>query len=246
MIMKKEELIKATIGDIVTKDFRAAALFKEAGLDFCCGGKKSLGEACAEKNIPVDSLVSKVLELETLPPDRTHNFRDWAPSFLADYIVNTHHKYVLRTLPDLVFYTAKIAEVHGERHAELREVAGLFAKINEELLQHLGNEEQVLFPAVKRVQETGSAGDKAVIVSEISRMTGEHEFAGGAMDQINELTHGYLIPADACNTYAVTMKLLGEFEDDLHIHVHLENNILYPTAMNLAGNDLTTDTTKPL
>ncbi len=232
--MKKEELLKAAIGDIVTNDFRAAALFKKAGLDFCCGGKKSLSEACGEKNLPVDSLITEIQELEKLPADRTHNFREWAPSFLADYIVNTHHKYVLRTLPDLVFYTAKIAEVHGERHAELREVADLFAQINKELLQHLGNEEQVLFPALKRVQENGSAEDREVIISEISRMTGEHEFAGGTMDKINELTRGYVIPGDACNTYAVTMKLLGEFEDDLHIHVHLENNILYPAAMELA------------
>lgn len=233
--MKKEELVKAAIGDIVTDDFRAAALFKKAGLDFCCGGKKSLGEACAEKNIPVDSLVSEIQELKNLPADRTHNFREWTPSFLADYIVNTHHKYVLRTLPDLVLYTAKIAGVHGDSHPELREVASLFAQINEELLQHLRNEEQVLFPAVKRVQETGSAADKALIISEISRMTGEHEFAGGAMDRINEMTRGYAIPGDACNTYAVSMKLLGEFEDDLHIHVHLENNILYPSALELSG-----------
>lgn len=236
--MKKEELIKAAIGDIVTNDFRAAALFKKAGLDFCCGGKKSLSEACAEKNLPVDTLVAEIQELENLPADKTHNFREWAPSFLADYIVNTHHKYVLRTLPDLVFYTAKIAEVHGERHSELREVAGLFSQINEELLQHLGKEEQVLFPALKRVQETGSADDKSVIISEISRMTGEHEFAGGAMDKINEMTRGYLVPGDACNTYAVTLKLLGEFEDDLHIHVHLENNILYPAAMEMAGGGI--------
>jgi regulator of cell morphogenesis and NO signaling len=235
--MKKEELEKAAIGDIVTNDFRAAALFKKAGLDFCCGGKKSLSEACAEKNLPVDSLLTEIQELEKLPADRTHNFREWSPSFLADYIVNTHHKYVLRTLPDLVFYTAKIADVHGERHAELREVADLFAQINKELLQHLGNEEQVLFPALKRVQESGTADDKAVIISEISRMTGEHEFAGGAMDKINELTRGYVIPGDACNTYSVTMKLLGEFEDDLHIHVHLENNILYPAAMALANSE---------
>ena len=237
-MMKKEELIKTAIGDIVTGEFRAAALFKKAGLDFCCGGKKSLGEACAEKNLSLDSLVNELQELENLPADRTHNFRDWTPSFLADYIVNTHHKYVLRTLPDLLFYTSKIAEVHGERHPELHEVASLFAQINKELLQHLRNEEQVLFPALKRVQETGSETDRAVIISEISRMTGEHEFAGGAMDRINELTHSYSIPGDACNTYTVTMKLLGEFEDDLHIHVHLENNILYPAALELAGEGI--------
>ncbi len=98
----------------------------------------------------------------------------------------------------------------------------------------LRNEETVLFPAIKQVQENDSPAIKTVISSEIKRMTGEHEFAGGAMDRINELTNGYSVPSDACNTYAVTMKLLEEFEDDLHTHVHLENNILYPAALKLA------------
>ena len=106
--------------------------------------------------------------------------------------------------------------------------------MNSELLQHLRNEETVLFPAIKQVQENASPAIRAVISSEIKRMTGEHEFAGGAMDRINELTNGYTVPSDACNTYAVTMKLLEEFEDDLHTHVHLENNILYPAALELA------------
>ena len=232
--MRNEELISAPIGEIVTGDFRAAAIFKKAGIDFCCGGKKSLKDACAEKNIVADNILSELHELELAPGDRSHNFTEWSPSFLAEYIVNTHHKYVLKSLPDLLHYTAKIADVHGDRHSELIEVADLFAKINVELLQHLKKEEEVLFPAVRMVQETSSAFEKSVIISEIGRMTGEHEFAGGAMDRINELTHGYDIPADACNTYSVTMKLLGEFEDDLHIHVHLENNILYPAALKMA------------
>lgn len=232
--MRNEELISAPIGEIVTGDFRAAAIFKKAGIDFCCGGKKSLKDACAEKNIVADNILSELHVLEFAPGDRSHNFTEWSLSFLAEYIVNTHHKYVLKSLPDLLLYTAKIADVHGDRHSELIEVADLFAKINVELLQHLKKEEEVLFPVVRMVQETSSAFEKSVIISEIERMTGEHEFAGGAMDRINELTHGYDIPADACNTYSVTMKLLGEFEDDLHIHVHLENNILYPAALKMA------------
>lgn len=232
--MKKENLLKKPLGEIVTDDFRSAAIFKKAGLDFCCGGKKSLESACAEKTVDPDNLIDQLLELEKSGNDKGNNYKEWSPSFLSDYIVNSHHKYVLKTLPDLMFYTRKIFEVHGERHKELYEVANLFSQINSELLQHLKNEESVLFPAIKQVQENDSPAIKTVISSEINRMTGEHEFAGNAMDRINELTNGYSVPSDACNTYAVTMKLLEEFEDDLHTHVHLENNILYPAALKLA------------
>lgn len=236
--MKNENLINASLGQIVTDDFRAASVFKAAGLDFCCGGKKSLAEACSEKNINPDHVIGKLMELESSSGSRGHNFSEWSPSFLADYIVNTHHKYVLKNLPDLLFYTARIAQVHGDRHAELIEVADIFSQINSELLQHLRNEEEVLFPAVKRVMEHGTSADRNLIRSEIDRMSGEHEFAGGALDRINEMTRGYQVPDDACNTYRVTMKLLSEFEDDLHIHVHLENNILFPAALRLADDGI--------
>jgi regulator of cell morphogenesis and NO signaling len=233
--MEKENLFKKTLGEIVTEDFRSAAIFKKAGLDFCCGGRKSLESACAEKMQDPDKIIDQLFELQKSGSDKGNNYKEWPASFLSDYIVNSHHKYVLKTLPDLLFYTAKIAEVHGERHKELYEVTDLFSKINSELLQHLKNEETVLFPAIKQVQENNSPAIKTIIRSEIERMAGEHEFAGGAMDRINELTKGYFLPSDSCNTYAVTMKLLEEFEDDLHTHVHLENNILYPAALNLAG-----------
>jgi regulator of cell morphogenesis and NO signaling len=140
----------------------------------------------------------------------------------------------LKTMPDLLFYTQKIANVHGERHPELIEAAALFAQINRELQQHLKKEEEVLFPAIKSVLVNNDRESKELIVSEISRMSSEHEFAGGAMDQINELTHHYKLPDDACSTYQVTFKLLDQFEDDLHVHVHLENNILYPKALKLS------------
>jgi regulator of cell morphogenesis and NO signaling len=224
-----------TIGEIVALDHRAAELFKEAGIDFCCGGKKSIDETCSEKGIDKSELIRKLEVLKSTPNTTTHNFMEWEPGFLCDYIVNTHHKYVLKTLPDLVMYTEKIASVHGKGHPELEEVASLFSKINKELLQHLKNEEEVLFPSIKEVLVSGSKKSKADIISEIARLSGEHEFAGGAMDRINVITSGYKVPADGCDTYHVTFKLLSQFEDDLHTHVHLENNILYPKALTLAN-----------
>ncbi|WP_423130264.1 iron-sulfur cluster repair di-iron protein [Gaoshiqia sp. Z1-71] len=223
-----------SIGQIVADDFRAATIFKQAGIDFCCGGNKSITEACEEKQVDPRDLISQLTELTSTTTAPAFDFKNWDLGFLSDYIVNTHHQFVRKNLPDLLFYTQKIAAVHGENHPELQVVEDLFYQINKELTQHLQHEEEVLFPAIKAVLANGSAEAKASIISEISRMTGEHEFAGGAMDKINEITGGYKIPGDACNTYRVALKQLEAFEDDLHIHVHLENNILFPKALNLA------------
>jgi regulator of cell morphogenesis and NO signaling len=232
MIMEKS-INELTIGEIVTEDFRAAEIFKKSGIDFCCGGNKSLDNACREAGANRVALIMELEELANTPASQSHNFKDWDLGFLADYIMNTHHKYVLKTLPELVFYTRKIATVHGSHHNELIEVADLFEKINTELLQHLQKEEEVLFPAIKEVLKNNSPQAKKIIISEIARMSKEHEFAGGAMDKINTITSDYRVPEDACNTYNVCFKLLHQFEDDLHVHVHLENNILYPKALGL-------------
>ena len=229
--MEKTNFSLLSLGEIVVNDFKAASLFSSVGIDFCCGGKMSLKQACDAKNLDVNNIIVQLQSLAETPANPSQNFNEWDLGFLADYIVNTHHKYVLKTLPELVFYTQKIANVHGLHHPELIEVADLFGKINTELLQHLKNEEEVLFPAIKEALKDNSPNVKKIIHSEITRMSGEHEFAGGAMDKINEITKGYKVPADGCNTYSVSFKLLQQFEDDLHVHVHLENNILYPKSL---------------
>jgi regulator of cell morphogenesis and NO signaling len=232
----EKSINELTIGEIVTEDFRAAEIFKKSGIDFCCGGNKSLDNACREAGANPNSLIKELEELAKTPENQAHNFKDWDLGFLADYIMNTHHKYVLKTLPELVFYTRKIATVHGSHHKELIEVADLFEKINTELLQHLQKEEEVLFPAIKEVLKNNSHEGKKIIISEIARMNKEHEFEGGAMDKINTITSNYRVPEDACNTYCVSLKLLRQFEDDLHVHVHLENNILYPKALKIGAD----------
>lgn len=224
---------KTPIGEIVTADFRTAELFKEAGIDFCCGGKITLDEACRQKGLNPDEFLESLNSIIKTPGRPGQNFLDWSPDFLCDYIVNTHHKYVKKALPELEFYTNKIASVHGEHHTELIEVANLFSSIKDELTQHLQKEEDVLFPAIKEAL-AGSSGELGAVISgEISRMGGEHEFAGEAMDKINHLTDGYKMPEDGCSTYQVCLQMLKQFEDDLHIHVHLENNILFNKALEL-------------
>jgi len=233
--MEQILLEKLTVGEIVANDFRTSSVFKKAGIDFCCGGKQLLADACIEKAIDPVQMENEILKITEEPVNEFLNFKNWDPVFLSEYIVNTHHKFVLKNLPELVFYTQKIANVHGDHHTELIEVAQLIEKINAELLQHLKNEEDVLFPAIKETVATGSEKAKKTIVSEITRMLGEHDFAGGAMDNINVITKGYKVPEDGCNSYKVAFKLLEQFEDDLHTHVHLENNILFPKALELAN-----------
>jgi len=230
--MENYKIIK--IGEIVTSDFRAAEIFKNVGIDFCCGGNQSLEQACNEKKLDISAIEKKLSELDNTIADSSHNFKEWDLDFLCDYIVNNHHKTVLRLLPQLTTYTQKIADVHGAHHPELIEIAKLFSLVNTELLQHLNKEEDVLFPAIKEVLKTKSSKSKEIVISEIARMKVEHEFAGGTIDKINVLSSNYMVPPDGCNTYQVTYKLLEQFEDDLHIHVHLENNILYPRSLNLA------------
>lgn len=228
--MKQEEQL---LGNIVAADFRAASVLSKAGLDFCCGGSKTLDAACREKGIRTEEIIEKLSDLENQPVIPGQNFNEWQPGFLSDYIVNVHHSYIRRTVPDLLFYTDKIMNVHGDRHPELSEVAGLFAKLSHELLLHLDREEKVLFPAIKEAVRTRSSEALKTIAGEMPGMSSEHEFVGGTMDKINEITGGYNVPADGCNTYAVTYRLLKEFEDDIHIHVHLENNILFPKSLKL-------------
>ena len=231
--MEKNSAVNLTLGEIVADDFRTASVFTGAGIDFCCGGKKTLGEACQEKGIALADMEARLEDVKNSENQGVHKYNEWDPGFLSDYIVNTHHRYVTKTLPELVFYTGKIASVHGSRHGELFRIADLFSEVNRELLQHLKNEEEVLFPALKDVLNTGSEKSGQIVKSEISRMWGEHEFAGGAMDTINQISNHYLVPDDGCSTYRTTYQLLKQFEDDLHVHVHLENNILFPKALKL-------------
>ena len=222
-----------TLGDMVTEDFRRAELFKQAGLDFCCGGDINLQDSCRANNLDLDQLLAQLEELSQIKSHQGLNYNSWSLDFLCDYLVNTHHSYVKNTLPDLQYYVNKINEVHGENHPELREIATLFNLVSIELTQHLQAEEEVLFPAVKRLLTQAGNPEREIIQREISRMHTEHEFAGKAMADIRQLSHHYLVPADGCKTYQVCFEMLHGFEDDLHTHVHLENNILFKKALDL-------------
>lgn len=228
-----------SIGELVAKDFRKAQVFKKYGIDFCCGGKKSIQQVCEEKGLDAN-VVEK--ELQAIPDASTSNETDyasWEPSFLADYIVNVHHKYVREAIPALYEYTYKIARVHGGRHPELLEIAKHFTNVANELEAHMPKEERVLFPFIKQLVEAKKSGvqlDKPAfgsIQNPINMMEMEHEAAGESLEAIRALSNDFALPVDACATYTVAFKKLQEFEDDLHRHIHLENNILFPKAIEL-------------
>ena len=161
--------------------------------------------------------------------------------FLADYIINTHHAYLNENIGQIVAYAHKIAAVHGAHHHEVVEIAAIFDKIATAMAAHLREEEEVFFPAVKRVGAAGKTGSApaaeeiGTIRTSLGRLGHEHEMIGDAVHAIRHLAGEYAIPADVCNTFVVTYQKLKEFEDDLHKHVHLENNILFPKAARAIG-----------
>lgn len=225
-----------TLGEIAAKDLRKAEVFKKYGLDFCCGGKKTVKEACAEKGLDVTQVEKELQQSEKVAStsQRPLPFNDWSLDFLADYIVNTHHSYVKKVMPDLKAYAAKVAKVHGGHHPELIEINSLVQETMDEMAAHTIEEETVLFPYIKRlVVENGSAStDKFDTVAEpINLRVQEHELVGNNMEKIRQLSDNYTLPADACASYSFLFKSLDEFEQDLHIHIHLENNILFPKAI---------------
>ena len=228
------------IGEVVATDFRAAAVFQQFGIDFCCGGKKSIDEACAVRRLsPADVL--HALERACAKPDLSLHFAEWEADALTSFIVRTHHRYVRDSLPALLAYTDKVATVHGDRHPEMREVAELTRQIAVEMTSHMAKEEEVLFPYIValaiafRAEAPVPAAPFGAIENPIRMMEHEHESAGRAMARIRELTTDYTPPADGCTTFRVCLQALAAFESDLHAHVHLENNILFPRARAMAA-----------
>lgn len=227
------------VGQIVNRNFRTADIFKKFGIDFCCGGKKPLIQACEKKNINTKELEQALLDVLNQTPEEVVNYTSWPLDLLADYIEKKHHRYVEANIPLIQQYLHKIASVHGDRHPELLEVYQLFNQCAEELWQHMQKEEQILFPYIREminVQLTGGVLEApyfGTVENPVAMMEHEHDAEGNRFRKIAALCNDYNPPADACNTYKVTFAKLQEFEQDLHRHIHLENNILFPKTIEL-------------
>jgi regulator of cell morphogenesis and NO signaling len=233
-----ERLETAMVGDIVARDFRAAAVFEAFGIDFCCGGRRSLSEACTTAAADPADVIHALdrLSLEAIEAD---DIARGPLEGLIDHIVTTHHAYVRTALPTIAAHLTKLHNAHGARHPELARIAVIFAELTSELTQHMVKEEQVLFPYVRDLAEHSAElcgrliSPFGSVENPIRMMEREHEHAGAAMRLIREMTNGYVAPHDGCTTYRVCMAELAQFERDLHRHVYLENNALFPRALGL-------------
>jgi regulator of cell morphogenesis and NO signaling len=234
---RQEGPCEETLGALAARDLRKAQVFKAYGLDFCCGGKKTVKEACAEKGLDVTQVEQALQAADKLSSLRPLPYDDWSLDFLADYIVNTHHSYVRKTLPEIMAYAGKVMKVHGGQHPELVTIHYLVQQIDAELTDHLKKEELVLFPVIRQlvVAKSNTSPSEGTCIppvqNTISLMEAEHEIAGKNLAAIRELSENYSLPEDACASYSLLYRMLQEFEEDLHLHIHLENNILFPKAL---------------
>jgi len=237
-------LVEKTLAEIVTENIRAAIIFEEYGLDFCCRGNRNLKEACSDKNVDVQKIVNELANLSDTGSG-TQNVNDWQLDFLVDYILNNHHQYVRRMIPVISLHADKVASVHGKNHTETLQIADLFLAVREELQMHMMKEERILFPQIKQMVLIKNENIQffpppfGTIQNPIRMMEYEHTSAGDALYQIRELSNNYTHPEDACNTFKALYSELKEFEEDLHKHIHLENNILFPKSIILEAELLT-------
>jgi regulator of cell morphogenesis and NO signaling len=232
-------MTERTIGDIAAARPAAVRVFEHYGIDYCCGGQRSLADACAERGVSAEEVLAAV---ET--NDRSDApERDWTTATLGrliGHIVHRHHGYLYAELPTLRDRLAKVIAAHGDRHSEtLGPLEATFSALNDELGLHLRKEEEILFPAIGELEAAETARRAPVLPpfgtvrNPIRMMENEHESAGRALRAMRELTGNYAVPPDACSTWRALFAGLEELEKDLHAHIHLENNVLFPRAAEL-------------
>jgi regulator of cell morphogenesis and NO signaling len=224
------------VGVVVAEDYRAADVFKKYGIDFCCGGGISIAEACKKNQVNTEILVGELIRVLETSSDGSFDHNKQSLGDLIEIIVNKHHAYVETNLPVLSEYLKKIYEVHGQNHPELEEVLAEFLESSEELAKHMYKEENLLFPFIKQMEDSKQSKkpiEKPELAPVIVEMLNEHENEGQRFARIQEITNDFQFPHDACNTYKVAFHKLKEFQNDLHLHIHLENNILFPKAAQL-------------
>jgi regulator of cell morphogenesis and NO signaling len=228
-----------TVRELALEEPGAARVFERLGIDYCCGGKQTLEQACRAASIPVSKALDalKVGQRSTPVPS---NDRHWQTEPLCDllsHIKNTHHKYTREEIARLGPLFDKVCSVHGERHPELFELRATFQGLAQELTTHMMKEEMVLFPYIGRMEESVIQNEPILpppfvtIRNPVSMMEREHDSAGNALRALRASSNGYTAPPDGCVSYQTLYKTLAELEADLHQHIHLENNILFPRAI---------------
>lgn len=235
-----ENIDEKTVAEIVTENIKTADIFKKNKIDFCCGGDVLVTEICAKKGVDYAQLKEEILNIGKAPSG-AQDFNTWDIDFLADYIINTHHKYVAEANNLIIQYSDKVAKVHGHHFTETVKINSLFHELAAELNSHMHKEEMILFPFIKEIAKAKKENTKlappafGTIQNPINMMEAEHTDAGDILSEIATLSDNYTPPQGACNTFKALYSKLEEYQNDLFQHIHLENNILFPKAIKFEG-----------
>lgn len=226
-----------TIGQYVAEDYRTAQVFKKYNIDFCCKGNRSIKEASERKNLDADAIFRDLEAIKTNTSGDSTDYQSWPIDLLADYVEKRHHRYIEEKTPTIKAFLDKLCRVHGERHPELFEINRVFNESAGDLAAHLKKEELILFPFIRKMVKAQLSGQDfetphfGTVENPVAMMMDEHSLEGERFRAISEMASNYTAPADGCTTYNVTFAMLKDFEEDLHLHIHLENNILFPKAI---------------
>jgi regulator of cell morphogenesis and NO signaling len=227
------------LGDLVSADARAAAVLERFGLDYCCNGHQTLADATRERGLSPDEVVAALTALgdptsADLPPAEWQDL-----DVLTKYIVSHHHRYVQEAIPAITKWLDKLVSVHGSRHPSLADTRRTFAEISDEMTSHMAKEENILFPFINDLATAGRNGGHlpmgpfGTIVNPVRMMESDHQLVGDLAAALRRFTGDYMPPDDACTTFRLCYAELARFEADLHRHIHVENNILFPRAIEL-------------
>jgi regulator of cell morphogenesis and NO signaling len=235
-------LKESNIGTVVAEDYRTAGIFEQAGIDFCCNGNRTIEAACEEQKIATGELIKQLqqaVDASSRNEDGFSDYKSWPLDLLADFIEKKHHRYVTTQIPVIQTFLEKIILVHGERHPELAEIKIHFDACAGELTAHMKKEELMLFPFIRKMVQAKQEGVNDIaapfgtIQNPIRMMMDEHDTEGERFRRIKDLSNQYTAASDGCSTYRAAFAMMQAFENDLHLHIHLENNILFPKSIEL-------------
>jgi regulator of cell morphogenesis and NO signaling len=230
----KNEILSKTLAQIVSDNHKAAAVFEKYSLDFCCKGKRTLHAACEERDLPTETIAGELELVFNRNETGSVDFNKLTLARLADYIVSVHHAYTREALPQIFHYLQKVSSKHGDKHNELYKIFEKFSELKDEMEMHMQKEEHILFPRIKELENAAHDHISGMNIQiPIVVMEDEHEHAGNLLKEIRQLSNNYNPPVDACTTYRLSFAALQAFESDLHQHIHLENNVLFPRAIKL-------------
>ena len=231
-----------TVREIALEQPTSIRVFEKLGIDYCCGGRKPLTEACEARSLEVDEVIAALEKAAAETEKPAENVSGQSLTGLCAHIIATHHEYVKRELPRLAAFAEKVVKKHGENHPELHVIEATLTRLAEELTQHLAKEEMVLFPYIAKFEKALAEGGPrpqgcfGTVVNPIAMMTREHEDAGMLLEVLRNKSNQYTAPEGSCPTYHGFFDGLREFEQDLHQHIHLENNILFPRAVEMEAS----------